>query len=111
MVEYITKCNPGVVSILKPRIRRWNPELKRQFDYLLENTAYVFELASQLDNNARVLDPGDTVHRSKCIELFEGAKKDAISRVVRIRFVRFKDAFLKLGHGGVFYEYNENFDA
>lgn len=90
--------------------RRWNPKPKLDLHYPQDQIEYWVELAPQLTNNAKApeLNPGQ--HMDKCVELYQGQKKNLIQNIVRTRYIRARDAFVKLQHPGVFYEYNEYFD-
>lgn len=91
--------------------RRWNPKPKLDLQYPIDQIEYWVELAPQLTNNAKAPEVNPGQHMDKCLELYEGQKRQQLQTIVRTRYVRARDAFLKLQHRDVFYEHNEYFDV
>lgn len=90
--------------------RRWNPKPKLDLHYPQDQIEYWVELAPQLTNNAKAPELHPCQHMDKCVELYQGQKKNLLQNIVRTRYIRARDAFVKLQHPGVSYEYNEYFD-
>lgn len=86
---------------------RKKTKVKRDFDYSYAQIHCQIELAPQLQNTARLPDPGDTGHESQLV-LLQDQQGCIINRT---RYVRGRLDGLKHLHKNVIYERNEFFDV
>lgn len=99
----LSKVRQGRIS-KRPRTKT---KLKRSFDYSYSPVKFQIEPALQLQNKAKLPDPGDTGHESQLVMLQD--QKDCV--INRTRYIRGNLECLVHLHKNVVYEKNEFFNV